>query len=75
MYPDSVLIFIKPPSLEELRQRLERRDTETKEEIDKRLSRIELEYEKAKEFDYIVINDKLSGTISEIEKIIEFSKE
>lgn len=71
IYPDTVMIFIKPPSLEELRRRLESRGTETKDQIDMRLSRIALEYEKAKEFDYIVINDTLADTISEIESIIE----
>jgi guanylate kinase len=69
-YPDALLIFIKPPSNEELIKRLTARKSETKEKIEKRLQRLKYEYEKAKIFDYIVINDKLDETIKEIEKII-----
>ena len=74
MYSDTILIFIKPPSLDELKRRLIQRGSETQDQIELRLSRIELEYEKAKEFDYIIINDTLDDAILEIEKVVDFKK-
>jgi guanylate kinase len=70
-YPDALLIFIKPPSIEELRRRLMSRKTETPESIEKRLQRLPLEYEKAEKFDVQVINDNLEETIQKIEEIIK----
>ena len=72
--PDAVLIFIKPPSLEELRRRLKNRRSEGEEAIEKRLSRIEYEYEQAKKFDYVVIYDDLDRAVKEIELIIKNEK-
>jgi len=72
--PDAVLIFIKPPSLEELRRRLKNRRSEGEEAIEKRLSRIEYEYEQAKKFDYVVINEDLDRAVKEIELIIKNEK-
>lgn len=69
-YPDTVLIFIKPPSLEELRKRLEERGTETKEQIDKRMERTRYEFEQSKKFDYVIINNILGDAIGEMERII-----
>ena len=70
VYPEAKLLFLKPPSLEELRKRLEKRGTETTEEIDKRLERVNLEYEKSSAFDFIVVNDELNKTIKQIEAIL-----
>ncbi len=70
-YPDALLIFIKPPSIEELRRRLMSRKTETSETIEKRLQRLPFEYEKAEKFDVVVINDNLEKTIQQIEEIIK----
>jgi guanylate kinase len=69
-YPKSILVFLKPPSMEELRKRLIKRKSDSKDEIEKRLRRLPQEYEKAEYFDYIVINDELSKTVEKIEKII-----
>lgn len=69
-YPDAILIFIKVASEEELRIRLSRRKSETPKSIEKRLQRLPFEYAQAKRFDYIVTNDELNKTISEIEHII-----
>ena len=70
IYPEAILLFIKPPSLEELKMRLKRRKSESDEAINKRLGRIEFEYDQAKYFDHVIINDHLNHTIEQIEKLI-----
>ena len=67
---DAVLIFILPPSLEELKNRLEGRRTETAEVIAKRLAIVESEYSKKDLFTYQMFNDNLDTSIVELEKII-----
>jgi len=70
-YPvDSLLIFIAPPSLEILRERLTNRKTETEEVIERRLARAKMEMEMASVYDHTVINDDLQTAILEVEKII-----
>ena len=68
--PNSVLIFIVPPSIEELEARLRGRHTETEEAIQKRLSSIRLEIENSYYFDYKVVNDTIENAVAEIENII-----
>lgn len=71
-YPElSLLVFIAPPSLEVLEERLRARSTETEEQIQTRLSRAEMEMAESKNFDYLVINDKLEDTYKQIDEIIE----
>ena len=69
-FPDAVLIFIKPPSLEALKERLRARRTDDPEEIEKRLRRLPEEYAKSEKFDYIVVNNVLDETLQQIESII-----
>ena len=69
-YNDAILIMITPPSLEELRNRLIKRGTESLEKIDLRLSRIDYELSKKDEYDYQVINDDLETAIKTVENII-----
>lgn len=69
-YPEAILFFIKPPSMEELKERLRKRKSESEEAINKRLGRIQFEYEQAEHFDHIIINDNLHHTIEQIEKLI-----
>jgi len=69
-YPEAILLFIKPPSLEELIVRLNKRKSENEEAINKRLARFEFEYEQADYFDHIIINDNLHQTIEQIEDLI-----
>ena len=69
--PDAVLIFIAPPSLEELEFRLRNRHTEDEATIQKRLSEVREEIERAKNYDYTIINDDLERAISELEAIIK----
>ena len=70
--PEVVLIFIAPPSYEELVTRLRGRHTETEEAIQKRLAFVYLEKENSKQFDYIVINDSWERAVSEIKQIIGY---
>jgi len=67
---ESVLIFIAPPSLDVLRERLLKRQTEDEEALKKRLERASMELGLQKEFDYVVVNDDLQEAIDSVEKII-----
>jgi len=68
--PEAVLIFIAPPSFEELEARLRGRHTETEEAIQKRLASIKSEIENSKHYDYTVVNDKVENAVKRIEEII-----
>lgn len=70
MYPDCVTIFIMPPSYEALRERLSRRGTETEEVINERLATAIEEIKRAKEFDYMVINDNVDEAVKDFADII-----
>ncbi len=66
----AVLIFIMPPSLEELKNRLVRRKTETEEVIEKRLAVAQKEIETAQHYDYIIVNDDLDVAYQVLRSII-----
>lgn len=68
---DAVLIFIMPPSMEELRKRLTGRDTETEEQIEKRFSTAYYEMKFKSQYDYVVVNDEVENAVAEIGRIIE----
>lgn len=70
-FPESVLIFIKPPSREELSRRLKRRGTDKDAEIAGRLKLAETELSYAPKYDYAVVNDDLERAVGEIVDIIE----
>lgn len=70
-YPDSITIFIMPPSLDALRDRLQSRGTDSKDVIVKRLADAEKEMEKRNIYRHIVVNDKLSSAVSELVSIID----
>ena len=67
---DSLLIFIAPPDLQTLENRLRNRSTETEEQIHTRLSRAELEMSFIDKFDCVIINDVLENAITSAIKII-----
>lgn len=69
-YPEAMLVFIRPPSLEELKRRLRERQTDNEAEIQHRLERLPLEYARAALFDYDIINDDLVATAGQIERLI-----
>lgn len=74
MCPDSVLIFVLPPSLEELKRRLVGRGTETEEQIEKRFSMAYEEIQTLKEYDYFIINGDVETAAKDIESIIAAEK-
>ena len=68
--PDAELIFIAPPSLEELEKRLRSRGDTSEEQIAKRLGRSQWEMEQGKKYDHYVVNDQVETCAEEILKII-----
>lgn len=69
-YPDAVLIFILPPSLEVLRKRLTGRGTETEEQIRARSSQALSEIHRIYDYDYSIVNDSLRDAVSDVRTII-----
>ena len=70
-YPDdSVLIFIKPPSVEILEERLRGRKTEDETTFKRRMARVAMELGLASQFDYQVVNDDLQTAIAEVDKLV-----
>ena len=69
--PEAVLIFICPPSLEALENRLRGRHTEDEATIQKRMNEVKQELDRAENFDYKIVNDDLQRAISELEKIVD----
>ena len=70
LYPDSVGIFIMPPSMEVLEQRLRSRGTEDEADIKKRLEIAKSEFGHSKVYDYIVVNDDLEKTSENVLDIL-----
>lgn len=64
-------IFIMPPSIEELRRRIEGRNTETKDTLEQRIARAEMEIGKSCKFDKVILNDDLSIAVSEVAQSID----
>lgn len=71
MYPEAIFIFVIPPSLVELRDRLINRQTETMEVIEQRLNRAKEELLYFKEYDYVVVNNSLDEAVKAIQNIID----
>lgn len=69
--PEATLIFILPPSFEELESRLRGRHTETEEAIQKRLQTVKSEMENSKHFDYEVVNDSIENAVHKLEEIMK----
>ena len=69
-FPDAVLVFVRPPSLDALRARLVGRGTETDEALERRLSEAEGELARAPEFDHVVVNDDLERVVAEVAGIL-----
>lgn len=70
IFPDALLIYIAPPSMEELRKRLIERGTDSEEVINNRLKIAEEEMKEIDFYDYVVINDDLDKATSEVKDII-----
>lgn len=65
------LIFIMPPDIETLKERLKKRATESPGQIAERIKRVDLEIGKKNDFDYIVVNKNLEKAISEVQNILD----
>jgi len=69
--PEAVLIFIAPPSYQDLEFRLRNRKTESEEAIQKRLDFVKMEMQNSQHYNYKIINDELEDAIIELERIIK----
>ena len=67
---DVVSIYLLPPSIKELRERLENRGTDSKEIIEKRMALLLDKMSHWNEFDYVIVNENLEDTILKVQKII-----
>ncbi len=71
-YPeDTFLVFIAPPSLDELERRLRHRGTESEDQIRRRLDRAALEMSYADQFDAVIVNDDLPTTLARARELVE----
>lgn len=70
-YPEAVLVFLTPPSYNELRNRLHGRGTETEEMIAKRLQRAAEECVYLEKYDYIVVNGDLNTCVEQVHQLIQ----
>ncbi len=68
--PKAVLIFVLPPSVEALVERLERRGTENDVKLERRLRNALEELEEAEKFDYLVVNDDLEASVAAVRRIV-----
>ncbi|MEI7474218.1 MAG: guanylate kinase [bacterium] len=73
--PEAILIFILPPSLDELEKRLLKRNTETRESIDRRLSIVKKELTLLEKFDHNVVNEDLNQAVGELIEIINSERQ
>lgn len=72
LYGDRVLsVFVKPPSPEILVERLKQRGTESEEELEKRIERMQFELSHEDYFDAIIVNDALEDALKEAERLVE----
>ena len=70
--PEAVLIFVTPPSLEELERRLRSRGDTPEEQIQVRMERAKWEIAQSDHYDYVVLNDELDRCVAELLDIIEY---
>lgn len=73
-YPEAICIFILPPSMEELKNRLIKRNTETKEKILERFKKAYQEVNEVTKYNYVVINDEVDNACKKIESILVAEK-
>lgn len=72
--PEAISIFVAPPSINELRRRLKKRNTESNEVIEKRISEATNELAQAKNYNYIIVNDALEDAVSDFFTIMRAEK-
>ena len=69
--PQSILVFIKPPSVDELKRRLDGRNSDTKSEIKKRLKIAKKELSYIPKYDHVITNDKLENAVKKLVSLIK----
>lgn len=69
-FPEGVFIFLFPPSLEELKNRIVNRGTETNDVIKQRLQEARKEIEMMREYDYVVVNDDVDHAVEKVKSIV-----
>jgi len=69
-YPNAVFIFLKPPSIEELKNRLQKRNTENDKTKKVRLKNAKTEIQEISEYDYTILNDEVENAVSELKRVI-----
>lgn len=70
LFPDCVLVFILPPSFDELERRLRKRGTETEETIKKRVGIAKIEMSFVKNYDYVIINANLEDAVKDFTSVV-----
>ena len=73
-YPEAVLVFIAPPSVEELRARIIGRGSESEEQVQNRLAQAMDDLAQADEYDYLVVNDDLETAVWKVQQIMRIEK-
>lgn len=73
-FPRGVFIFLMPPSLAELERRIRERGTETEEAVRRRLASAAAEIAACREYDYVVVNDRVEDAVAKIRAIITAEK-
>jgi len=73
-FPSCCTIFILPPSLEALRNRLARRGQDSEEVIEERMREARAEISHSSEFDYLIINDDFDAALSDLQSIVRHRK-
>jgi guanylate kinase len=68
--PDALLVFLLPPSMDELRRRLVNRATDSAEQIDVRLDNARQEIARARSYDYLIVNDDFEAAAEEVRAIV-----
>jgi guanylate kinase len=74
LYPESVHLFILPPSMKALKARLKKRNTESKESLTVRIHNAMIEYGFVHDYDYAVINDQVENAVAKVTTIINAEK-
>ncbi len=72
--PDAVMVFVSPPSMEELKRRLIDRKTESEEVVNNRLKTAEKEMKAISKYDYVVVNDEVENAVSSLKAILQAEK-
>lgn len=69
--PSAVLVMVVPASINQLKERLKGRGTESDEKIEERLSRYQFELSLYSSYDYVLVNDEINEAVEELEKIVQ----